>query len=45
MNPDVATPEYIDDMVAQVWFQERVFDMYLWHLGADAQQALHPAAP
>lgn len=29
----IATPSYVKDISAQPWFQERVFDMYLWHEG------------
>ena len=29
----IATPSYVRDISAQPWFQERVFDMYLWHEG------------
>lgn len=29
----VATPAYIKEISAQRWFQERVFDVYLWHEG------------
>ena len=29
----IATPEYVQDISAQPWFQERVFDVYLWHEG------------
>ena len=29
----IATPTYVKDISAQAWFQERVFDMYLWHEG------------
>lgn len=33
MNPEITTPEYIEKIASQQWFKERVFDMYLWHLG------------
>ena len=26
----VATPSYVKNISANLWFQERVFDMYLW---------------
>ena len=29
----IATPSYVKDISAQIWFQERVFDVYLWHKG------------
>lgn len=29
----IATPAYVQAISAQSWFQERVFDMYLWHRG------------
>jgi hypothetical protein len=29
----IATPKYVQDISAQPWFQERVFDVYLWHEG------------
>jgi len=29
----VATTSYVKDISAKMWFQERVFDMYLWHKG------------
>ena len=35
-NPEIATPQYIAKTAAQPWFRERVFDVYLWHLGLDA---------
>lgn len=28
-----ATPSYVQQISDQPWFQERVFDMYLWHQG------------
>jgi len=35
-NPEIATRQYIAKTAAQPWFRERVFDVYLWHLGMDA---------
>ena len=29
----IATPQYVQAISAQPWFQERVFDVYLWHEG------------
>jgi len=29
----IATPAYVDAISEQPWFQERVFDVYLWHGG------------
>lgn len=29
----IATPTYVQAISAQPWFQERVFDVYLWHVG------------
>lgn len=29
----IATPAYVQAISAQRWFQERVFDVYLWHKG------------
>ena len=29
----IATPAYIQDISAQPWFHERVFDVFLWHKG------------
>lgn len=29
----IATPAYVQTISAQPWFQERVFDVYLWHEG------------
>lgn len=31
--PEVATPTYLQQLVQQPWFHERVFDIYLWHVG------------
>lgn len=33
INPQLATKEYVSNVSSQTWFQERVFDMYLWHHG------------
>jgi hypothetical protein len=33
VNPDLATPRYVEELSGHQWFRERVFDMYLWHLG------------
>ncbi|MDI5890727.1 hypothetical protein [Halomonas rhizosphaerae] len=33
-DPRVATPDYIKAVGNQTWFQERVFDVYLWNLGS-----------
>jgi hypothetical protein len=33
-DPKVTTAEYIAKTANQKWFRERVFDVYLWHLGA-----------
>lgn len=32
-NHTIATPSYVQNISAQPWFQERVFDVYLWHEG------------
>jgi hypothetical protein len=32
--PEVATPQYIEEIASQPWFKERVFDVYLWRLGS-----------
>lgn len=32
-DPQIATPSYIKAIGKQQWFQERVFDVYLWNLG------------
>jgi hypothetical protein len=32
--PATATPKYVAELAAKRWFHERVFDIYLWHLGA-----------
>lgn len=29
----IATPTYVQHISAEPWFQERVFDVYLWHKG------------
>ena len=29
----IATPEYVQAVAAEPWFQKRVFDVYLWHKG------------
>lgn len=29
----ISTPKYIDEISSSNWFQERVFDVYLWHKG------------
>lgn len=29
----IATPTYVQAISAQPWFQERIFDVYLWHEG------------
>jgi len=33
VNPDLATPRYVQELSGHQWFRERVFDIYLWHLG------------
>jgi hypothetical protein len=33
IDPWTATPAYIERHASQRWFQERVFDVYLWHMG------------
>ncbi len=35
VNPEVGTARYVRDVSAQQWFKERVFDIYLWHLGGN----------
>lgn len=32
-DQSIATPKYVQEVSAQPWFQERVFDVYLWHKG------------
>jgi len=34
VDPSVATKDYIEDIASQRWFHERVFDNYLWGVGA-----------
>jgi hypothetical protein len=34
VDPTTGTPHYIATIAATNWFQERVFDVYLWHAGA-----------
>lgn len=34
IDPVSATPQYISKVASEEWFQERVFDIYLWHEGA-----------
>lgn len=36
IDPEVATARYIAETTSTQWFKERVFDVYLWHRGADA---------
>ncbi len=31
--PDAPTPQYVEEIASQVWFKERVFDVYLWSKG------------
>ncbi|HSH02056.1 MAG TPA: hypothetical protein VLL52_06005 [Anaerolineae bacterium] len=31
--PNAATPDYIESIATQDWFKQRVFDIYLWHIG------------
>jgi hypothetical protein len=38
----IATPDYVSRISAQPWFQGRVFDVYLWHEGLDAQPIIPP---
>jgi hypothetical protein len=33
-NPKMTSPEYIANTARHTWFRERVFDVYLWHVGA-----------
>ncbi|MGF1831490.1 hypothetical protein L4D04_20410 [Photobacterium angustum] len=33
VDPNQATKEYVNNISNEDWFQERVFDMYLWHHG------------
>jgi hypothetical protein len=33
-NPKGANRQYVARIARQKWFQERVFDIYLWHVGA-----------
>jgi hypothetical protein len=33
IDPSLATPAYITAVTSTEWFQERVFDIYLWHTG------------
>ena len=35
-SPEKVTLQYIEETAAHSWFMERVFDVYLWHLGLDA---------
>ena len=34
VDPSVATKDYIEDIASKRWFHERVFDNYLWGVGA-----------
>jgi hypothetical protein len=34
IDPVLATPQYISSVALEEWFQERVFDIYLWYEGA-----------
>ena len=34
IDPVLATPQYISTVASTEWFQERVFDIYLWYEGA-----------
>jgi len=34
-NPEIATTQYITKTAAHPRFRDRVFDVYLWHLGLD----------
>lgn len=34
VNPQLATASYVRDLSSRQWFKERVFDNYLWNLGA-----------
>ncbi len=36
VDQSIATKEYIDEVSAQRWFHERVFDIYLWNKGNNA---------
>ena len=33
VNPQLATACYVQGLTSHDWFKERVFDIYLWHLG------------
>jgi hypothetical protein len=33
VNPELATARYVEELSSHQWFQERVLDIYLWHLG------------
>lgn len=36
-RPGVATPDYLQSLVSQQWFHERVLDVYLWNVGSYKQ--------
>ncbi len=38
----IANPAYVKCISAKPWFQERVFDMYLWHKGGGKNQPIIP---
>lgn len=33
INPTIATEDYIKKISEEQWFMDRVFDIYLWHIG------------
>lgn len=35
IDPTRAKPDYISSLVHNEWFQHRVFDIHLWHIGSD----------
>ena len=34
----VGTKQYIEELSLEPWFHERVFDIYLWHMGSKVRK-------
>lgn len=47
VDPEAVTPRFMEQVVSQAWFHERVFDIYLWTVGgqpkADSSVSPEPA--
>lgn len=43
IDPGFGSREYVAGISSQAWFQERVFDIYLWHTGANKLSKKKPA--